>query len=530
MRRRVIPTTVALLALGCAPTAHAADLTTFAGTGVASFSGDGGPAGAATLNGARGLGLAADGAILVADTGNHRIRRIAPDGTITSVGGIGTAGATGDGGPATLAQLNAPRDVAPTADGGYLIADAGNHRIRKVSPTGTISTVAGSGVASSTGDGSPAPLASINVPGAIDPTADGGFLIAETTGNRIRRVDAGGTISTVAGTGTAASGGDGGPASLATVSGPQGVASLADGGYLIADTGGHRIRRVTAAGTISTVAGSGTICATPFTGLCGDNGPAANALLNAPAAVTPATDGAGFWIADTTTNRLRFVSADGIITTSTGSGTACTPATARCGDDGAGGGAALSAPRDALPLPDGSVLVADSGIHRLRKLHAPPTGPAGPTGPPGATGAPGAAGQQGPPGGQGHIGAAGPSGPPGLSGPPGPAAAGAQVATRQPQRKAPAPRVSVLLADPPVLIPGRTHRVRFLLTRAATVTVRVRRGDRTVLRRTLRFRAGGRKSVSFAVPRAGTYTLSLAARAGRSVDRDRVPLVVAWPG
>ncbi|MFA9270202.1 MAG: hypothetical protein ACEQSX_05520 [Baekduiaceae bacterium] len=404
MRRRDLPVLVAALAFAApAATASAADLITFAGTGTAGFGGDGGPAGAATLNGARGMSLAADGAVLVADTTNNRIRRIATDGTTSTVAGIGTAGSTGDGGPATLAQLNAPRDVAVTTDGGYLIVDTGGNRIRKVSAAGTITTVAGTGTAGSAGDGGPAALAQLNGPSSVDPTADGGYLIADTTGSRIRKVAATTTtITTVAGTGTASSTGDGGPANLATINLPQGVSALADGSYLIADTAGNRIRKVSTGGTITTVAGTGVACAAA-TGLCGDNGPAANALLNAPTTVTTATSDSGYWISDTTNNRVRRVAANGTITTVAGSGVACATTTALCGDGGAGPIALLSAPRDVLPLSDGAALIADSGLNRLRKLLTPSAGPTGPTGSPGATGAPGATGQQGPLGGRGEL-------------------------------------------------------------------------------------------------------------------------------
>ncbi|WP_353865898.1 hypothetical protein [Svornostia abyssi] len=524
MRRRDLPVLVAALAFAApAATASAADLITFAGTGTAGFGGDGGPAGAATLNGARGMSLAADGAVLVADTTNNRIRRITTDGTTTTVAGIGTAGSTGDGGPATLAQLNAPRDVAVTTDGGYLIVDTGGNRIRKVSAGGTITTVAGTGTAGSAGDGGPAALAQLNGPSSVDPTADGGYLIADTTGSRIRKVAATTTtITTVAGTGTASSTGDGGPANLATINLPQGVSALADGSYLIADTAGNRIRKVSTGGTITTVAGTGVACAAA-TGLCGDNGPAANALLNAPTTVTTATSDSGYWISDTTNNRVRRVAANGTITTVAGSGVACATTTALCGDGGAGPIALLSAPRDVLPLSDGAALIADSGLNRLRKLLTPSAGPTGPTGSPGATGAPGATGQQGPLGGRGDTGSAGPSGPQGIAGPQGPAAT---TAKRKPTKSS--TRVTVLLADPPRLVPEEEQRVRFLLTRSATVTLRVRRGTTTVVQRTLRFSTGGRKSARLKVPQSGTYILSVEARAGKAVDSDRTRLYVGW--
>ncbi|MBJ7328970.1 MAG: hypothetical protein JHC95_03670, partial [Solirubrobacteraceae bacterium] len=346
------------------------------------------------------------------------------------------------------------------------------------------------------------------------------------------------TITTVAGTGTASSTGDGGPANLATINLPQGVSSLANGGYLIADTAGNKIRAVSSTGTITTVAGTGAICATPFTGICGDNGPAANALLNAPASVTTAPSDAGYWIADTTTNRVRFVSSAGVISSPAGSGIACATTTALCGDGGSGPLALLSAPRDVLPLSDGSALIADSGLNRLRKLLAPSTGPAGPTGAtgpggasgaPGATGstgAPGTTGQQGAPGADGAAGSTGATGPAGPSGPAGPA--GKTVAKPKPKARTETGGLSVLLAEPPRLIPGRSQRIRFVLTDGATVTIRVHRGDELVRRRTARFSTGGRKTLLLKVARAGDYTLSIEAKADGRTDRDRTPLHVGW--
>src|SRR5207244_308688 len=161
-----------------------------------------------------------------------------------------TPGATGGGRPGSAAKLYGPAGVAATADGGYLIADTGNHAIRRVSPTGTITTVAGTLTSSgSTGDGGPATAAKLNFPDGVAATADGGFLIADTSNHAIRRVSPGGTITTVAGTLTSSgSTGDGGPATAAKLFGPVGVAATADGGFLIADTSNHAIRRGSPAG------------------------------------------------------------------------------------------------------------------------------------------------------------------------------------------------------------------------------------------------------------------------------------------
>ena len=211
--------------------------------------GDGGLATAANLNNPRGVAATADGGYLIADTGNDAIRRVSPGGTITTVAGTLTMpGSTGDGGPATAAKLNLPIGVAATADGGYLIADQNNHAIRRVSPAGTITTVAGTlTVSGSTGDGGPATAAKLSYPSGVAATADGGYLIADTNNQAIRRVSPAGTITTVAGTLTVSgSTGDGGPATAAKLNLPFGVAATADGGFLIADNGNHAIRFVDA--------------------------------------------------------------------------------------------------------------------------------------------------------------------------------------------------------------------------------------------------------------------------------------------
>ena len=377
---------VALVAVAlAAPATCAADtLITKAGTGTAGSVGDGSMAAAAQLNGPRGLARLGDGSILVADSAGNRVRRIATDGTITTVAGTGTAGSVGDGGPAVLAQVNGPRDVAVAPDGvTYFIADSGGNRIRRVDAGGTITTVAGSGAAGYAGDGGSATLASLNAPSGIAVTPTGNLLIADTTNNRIRQVSAN-VITTVAGNGTAASTGDGSPANLASVNLPQDVAAAAGGAYLIADTAGNRIRRVDSGGTITTVAGTGTACAAT-TSLCGDYGPAVLAQLNGPATIATDASGTGFLVADTTDNRVRRVSAAGTITPVIGSGTACATATSLCGDAAPSALASLNAPRGLLELPDGSTLVADTGTNRLRAripdslLTAPP-GPTGPAG------------------------------------------------------------------------------------------------------------------------------------------------------
>jgi DNA-binding beta-propeller fold protein YncE len=352
LRRLLVPALLAALAAGAAP-AHGADgiITTIAGSTPGLF-GDGGPAVAAGLDGPEGVTTLPDGSLLIADTANSRIRRVAPDGTITTALGEDGPGLSGDGGPAELAQVDHPADVAAMPDGGYLIADAGNDRVRRVAPDGTVSTVAGT-IRGLAGDGGPATAARLDAPVELAPTADGGFLVADSGNARIRRVAADGTITTVAGT-SAGLAGDGGPATAARLDRPAGVALTPDGGFLIADAGNGRIRRVAPDGTITTVAGAGT-------GSAGDGGRAVAALLDDPSDVIPLSHG-GFLLADRGNDRLRRVTPLGTIFTIAGG------APGLAGDGGPASAALLRSPTSLLPAPGGGVLVGDSGNARIRRL------------------------------------------------------------------------------------------------------------------------------------------------------------------
>jgi len=279
-------------------------ITTVAGTGSAGFSGDGGPAVAAELDFVHGVALLPDGGYVLADMLNNRIRRVAPNGTITTVAGTGVAGYSGDGGPAGQAELSLPRGIAALPTGELLIPDSGNNRIRLVGLDGRIRTVAGTGVAGSAGDGGPATTAELDGPFGVSPVADGGFLVVERRGNRVRRVWPDGTITTVAGTGVAGYSGDGGPAVAARLNEPHAVAALPDGGFLIADTGNHRIRRVDARGVITTAAGTGAV------GFGGDGGSASEAVLFEPKAIAVLANQRGYLIGDAANNRVRLVSID----------------------------------------------------------------------------------------------------------------------------------------------------------------------------------------------------------------------------
>jgi serine/threonine-protein kinase len=169
-------------------------------------------------------------------------------GIISRVAGTGTAGSSGDDGPATNAQLQVPVGVAVTADGGFLIVDFQNNMVRKVSAAGVITRVAGTGTAGNSGDGGPATDAQLSAPGGVAVTADGGFLIADSNNNVVRKVSAAGVISRVAGTGTAGNSGDDGQATSAQLHAPARVAVTADGTILISDAANNEIRMVTPAG------------------------------------------------------------------------------------------------------------------------------------------------------------------------------------------------------------------------------------------------------------------------------------------
>ncbi len=352
-----------LLALGIAaalavPVAsNGADgiLSTFAGT-TPGFAGDGAPADQALLNQPRGMALMGDGTVLVADSSNHRVRRVAPNGIITTVVGDGTPAFFGDGGAAFAAQLDTPTDVLGAPDGGYWIADSGNNRIRRVAPDGTITTFAGSGSGPGLGgDGGPATAARLSGPRELSLMPDGAVLIVDTGNHRLRRVGTDGIITTVAGT-TQGRGGDGGPATAAQLSAPTGAAVMPDGGMLIADTGNNVVRRISAAGVIATVAGVGPA------GFAGDGDPARLAALAAPADVAALGANGGYLVIDGQNNRVRRITPLGAIFTISGGGPGLG------GDGGPASAGLMRAPQAIQFAPGGGVLVADTGNSRVRKL------------------------------------------------------------------------------------------------------------------------------------------------------------------
>jgi trimeric autotransporter adhesin len=391
-------------------TAATGIITTFAGTGTAGYGGDGGTATTALIDGPTGICVKGTGEVIISDTNNsclrqvsitnsistlpmtvgpglnspfgaasyynaaqkkfflyiadsanHRIRKLdTVTNALVTVAGTGIAGSSGDSGQATDAKLKSPSGVTVDASGNLYIADTGNNKIRMVTTAGIISTVAGTGSAGSSGDEGAATLATLNSPKGVFVDGSGNIFIADTNSDRIRKVTAAtGIISTLAGTITGYAG-DGGLATAAQLKKPSGVWVDAAGNIYIADTDNDRIRKVAAAaGIISTVAGT-------ITGYAGDGGLATAAKLKKPSGVW--VDAAGnIYIADTDNHALRLVNIHtGFIGTMAGTGTA-----GYNGDSQAAVQARLNSPRGValgLTRGGGRIYISDSGNNRIRTL------------------------------------------------------------------------------------------------------------------------------------------------------------------
>jgi len=287
-------------------------LTTLAGSSrSAGFSGDGGPAAGAQLNGPLAVFADSAGNVWIADTGNRRVRQVTPAGNISTIAGNGQFRYFGDGGPPSAAELNKPSAVALDGSGNLYIVDHDNFRIRRIDAKGTITTIAGTGVYdySGTGDGGPATAAKLGSVEGIAADRLGNVYFSQA--NVIRRITPGGIIATAAGNGTRGFGGDGGPATRAQLDIPHGLALDAAGNLYIADYFNNRVRKVDTSGIIRTVAGGGSSL--------GDGGPATSASLSSPVAV--AVDGSNnLYISDYFHYLIRKVTSNGAIATVAGGG------------------------------------------------------------------------------------------------------------------------------------------------------------------------------------------------------------------
>jgi hypothetical protein len=336
-------------------------ITTVAGTGVRAAGPNGRPATATDLDHPSALAVGPDGRIYVVE--GNRIRRLNSDGTMAIVAGTGRGGSAGDGHPAIAADLDRPTAIAVDGAGDVLIADSQNNRIRRVDPSGIITTIAGTGDRGFSGDDGPATQAHLNAPTDVAIGFGGAVLIADTGNNRVRSVAPDGTINTVIGAGDAGYAGDGGLATSAVLNGPQCLAVDAEDHVYVADTLNGRVRKVDLDGTISTVAGTGD------QGFSGDNGPARRAALHLAAGTLTsggciAVDGAGnLFIADALNNRVREVGLDGTITTVAGDGDA-----GFAGDNGLATAAQLDLPLGLVVDTADAIFIADSEGDRIRRV------------------------------------------------------------------------------------------------------------------------------------------------------------------
>jgi len=284
-------------------------ITIVAGSGIPGYEGDGGSATQAKflfsplglpVPGPEGIAAADDGNLYITDSGNNRIRKLDVNGTVSTVVGTGTRGYGGDGGPAQLAVLADPRGIAVDRFGNIVVADTGNHRIRKVDRSGVISTIAGTGRQGFSGDGSSAAAADLNTPMGLAIDTEGNVFVADAGNDRVRRISPSGVIDTVAGTVKGSFSGDGAAATAARLRFPVSVAIAPSGSLYIADSDNNRIRKVDLRNNISTVAGTGE------SGYGGDAGPAKGGKLNRPVGVAVDSSGA-LYIADAGNNRVRRV-------------------------------------------------------------------------------------------------------------------------------------------------------------------------------------------------------------------------------
>jgi len=338
---------------------RAQDISTVAGTGLYGFSGEGGPATAAAVDMMYALACDAQGNIYIADSWNNRVRKVTPSGAITTIAGTGESGSTGDGGPATSARLDCPRGIAVDTQGNIYISDSGNSRIRKIAVGGTITTIAGTDTPGFSGDGAAATGAQLSFPRGLAMDSESNLYVADSINYRIRKINPQGIISTVAGMGACGPWGDGGPAIEATIGLVQSLALDPNGNLYFTDACFNSVRKVSVSGTISTVASNACVGE-----ICG-NGGGIDARFLFPRGLAIDRQGTIF-VADSGNHRVRMIAANGTISSLAGTGTA-----GFSGDGGPAAAAMLDYPYPLALDSSGNLLVGDAHNYRIRKVTAP---------------------------------------------------------------------------------------------------------------------------------------------------------------
>jgi trimeric autotransporter adhesin len=329
-------------------------ITTVLGDGTYGYSGDGGPATSAATSEVYGFAISSAGDLVFGDRANSVVRAVDGNGVVTTIAGNGIATTSGDGALATLASIDGPSGVAVTPDGTLYVSDIYGNRIRSINTSGVISTAIGTGAGSSTGDGGPGVLAAVNRPHSMVVDPSGRLVWAEYGGNTVRRLESNGTVTRLAGSGVGSWSGDGGLATSGTIFHPYALV-YDDVGNLYVSTEDNYIRKVTPAGIISTVAGTGVAA------YAGEGVVALGAPLNFPTGL--AWKNGVLYVSEFSGHRVRAISG-GLLTTVGGNGVA-----GFAGDGGQVSVAQFSNPFDLGWTTDGALLVADRGNSRIRRIN-----------------------------------------------------------------------------------------------------------------------------------------------------------------
>ncbi len=350
----LVPLIVVAAALfGFTLTATANEIVTIAGNGTDGFSGDGAAALTAQFGGISGLAVDAAGNLYFADTWNQRVRVAAATGNVSTIAGNGVAADAGDGGPAVAASLPWPAGVTVDANGNLYISSGS--RVRKVSASGTIAAFAGTTTAGYAGDTGPATSARLTEPHGLAVDSAGNVYIADSGNFRIRKVSANGIITTIAGTGVAGYSGDGGPAAAAEIGYVHALAFDGAGNLYFSDPYNHCVRRILTNGTVETAAGGAF-------GGAGDGGPAVQAGLRYPYGLVADRVG-DVYVADLLNHRVRVIGTDGTMSTAAGNGSP-----GFNGDGQPGQDTSLNMPAELALSPAGDIYIADLRNFRIREL------------------------------------------------------------------------------------------------------------------------------------------------------------------